>query len=64
MTANKYTKAARRLPLDMRDYRAPEGIAMRIWRKSESARYFWTPALFCALLFCALLLANFISWRV
>lgn len=57
-------KSAQRLPLDFRAYRAPENFIAMLWRKSEPHRYFWTPALFCATLFCALLLANFISWRV
>lgn len=67
MKANKYTQNAQRtaqLPFDLRNYRAPENFAQRLWRISEPHRYFWTPALFCATLFCALLLANFITWRV
>ena len=63
-TAQSAQRLARPLPLDLRDYRAPETLPQRLWRKSEPHRYFWTPVLFCATLFCALLLANFITWRI
>lgn len=64
MKTNRSPVRATRLPLDLRDRRAPESLAARLWRISEPHRYFWTPALFTAVLFCGLLLANFVSWRV
>lgn len=55
---------AKPLPLDMRHFRAPLSFAQRLLAALEPHLYFWTPAIFCALLFCALLLTNYISWRV
>ena len=64
LSPRRTAQRAQHLPLDLRDYRAPETLPQRLWRKSEPHRYFWTPVLFCATLFCALLLANFITWRI
>jgi hypothetical protein len=52
------------LPLDLRNFRAQRTPFERLCRMLEPHFYFWTPALICCAIFAALLLTNYISWRV
>jgi hypothetical protein len=54
----------RPLPRDLRNFRAQRTPRERLRNFLEPHLYFWTPALVCCVIFAALLLANYISWRV
>ncbi len=64
MKTHNRAAIARPLPLDLKHFRAQRTRAERIWHKLEPHFYFWTPALVCCIIFAALLLTNYISWRV
>jgi hypothetical protein len=57
-------RTPRPLPIDLRNFRAPRTRIERLRDFLEPHLYFWTPALVCCAIFAALLLTNYISWRV